>query len=1340
MTIGRHIAVIGFGLAVCLGSARATAPANDNFANRIALASGPVTVLVDTFDATSEANEPAPFVAGNQTVWWTWTASASGSVKVSTAGTFYETVVGVYKGTALGSLTTVATNHTVGSGASSVTFSAVSGQQYVIAEGTVGGGGQIYLEISVGTSLATITSQPQGTGVATGQTMGFNAGATAAGGLTLSYQWYQNGILLFDGTQTTPPIAGEVVSGSTTPTLTTANVQYGSSGTYVYCVIANSDGSGSASTAPASFTVFDNQEFVETPPAATAVTAGGTAIFTVTADGGPLPSFQWRKNTVNLVPGSQTSGSNVSISAVFDAVAHTTTSTLTITNANNNSSGDAGNYDVVVSNTTHVTDTTTQLNSETTPAVALTINKANQTAPTVYATGAMTYGSLYTATTNTGAGATNWSLGTGSTAPGAAIGLTSGVVTSTGLGIVYIKAKFIGDANHNASNYSSPDTSVTVSAAPTTFALNNTSFTYTGSAQGPTITASPGAATFTTGGTTSAIAAGSYTATATATGNYTGSNSSLGWTINKASATVNLGSLAATYDGTPHAATATTTPSGKTVTFTYNGSSTAPTAAGSYAVVGTISDPNYTGTASGTLTIAKATATVALGSLAATYDGTPHAATATTTPSGKTVTFTYNGSSTAPTAAGSYPVVGTVSDANYTGTNSGTLTIAKVPLTVTADPKTRVYGAANPAFTATLSGFVNSETGAVVSGAPSLSSAATATSPVGGYNIVPTIGTLGAANYSFGTFNNGTLTITKATLTVTAANKSRLYGAVNPAFTVAYAGFVNSDNAGSLTTPPTATTTAVLSSPAGVYPITPSGGVAANYSFSYVNGTLTVTPVVAADFNVDGKSDLVWQNTATGDRVVWLMNGTGFASAAALGTISTDWKIVATGDFNQDGQPDLVWQNSVSGECLVWLMNGTVFGSSVSLGTAATQWQIVGTGDFNGDGMTDVLWQNSATGERLAWLMNGTSVASSVSLGVVSTQWSIVGTGDFNADGQTDIVWQNTATGAGVIWLMNGPVFASKVSLGTIPAHWQIAGTGDFNGDGQADLILENLATGERDFWLMNGPVKSSTVVLGVVDPAWKIGRPPAPPPIDDFNGDGNSDLVWQNTATGERSIWLLDGTTFAGSISLGTITTQLQIAALGDFNGDGQTDIVWQNTATGKRVIWLMNGGSLSSSVSLGVVPVQWSIAGAGDFNGDGQTDLLWQNTATGERAIWFMNGTTFASSVSLGTVPVEWSIVAAGDFNRDGHCDILWQDTVTGDCLVWMMSGSTLLSTASLGTAPVQWSIAGTGDFNRDGQPDIVWQNTATGDRLIWLLNGTSFASAVSLGNVPVQWSIRN
>ncbi len=94
------------------------------------------------------------------------------------------------------------------------------------------------------------------------------------------------------------------------------------------------------------------------------------------------------------------------------------------------------------------------------------------------------------------------------------------------------------------------------------------------------------------------------------------------------------------------------------------------------------------------------------------------------------------------------------------------------------------------------------------------------------------------------------------------------------------------------------------------------------------------------------------------------------------------------------------------------------------------------------------------------------------------------------------------------------------------------------------------------------------------------------------------------------------------------------------DFNGDGKADILWQNTSTGQRVIWLMNGTALQSVVNLATVDTSWSIAGSSDFNRDGKADILWQNTSTGQRVISLMNRTVIQSVVNLGTVDTSWSI----------------------------------------------------------------------------------------------------
>jgi MBG domain-containing protein len=134
---------------------------------------------------------------------------------------------------------------------------------------------------------------------------------------------------------------------------------------------------------------------------------------------------------------------------------------------------------------------------------------------------------------------------------------------------------------------------------------------------------------------------------------------------------------------------ATATAASGAITFLTNsvGLSTNTVALGSAASATAILTPPYTVQAiysgdstyigsTNTLTVSNASAGVTLGNLSQTYDGTAKSATAITTPSGLTVLFTYDGSANAPTNAGTYQVIGTVSDPVYVGSATNNLVIA----------------------------------------------------------------------------------------------------------------------------------------------------------------------------------------------------------------------------------------------------------------------------------------------------------------------------------------------------------------------------------------------------------------------------------------------------------------------------------------------------------------------------------------------------------------------------------------------------------------------------------------------------------------------------------------
>jgi hypothetical protein len=177
-----------------------------------------------------------------------------------------------------------------------------------------------------------------------------------------------------------------------------------------------------------------------------------------------------------------------------------------------------------------------------------------------------------------------------------------------------------------------------------------------------------------------------------------------------------------------------------------------------------------TATATVNLKVNKATPTITWAAPAAIGYGTPLGSTQLDAKSPVSGAFAYSPAAGTVLAAGTHTLTATFTPADSTDYTTATatvhLTVNPGVLTVTANNASRVFGAANPAFTAAISGFVNGDTQSVVSGAAALTTTATAASPVGTYPIDAAQGTLAAANYSFA-FVSGTLTVTPATVTVT---------------------------------------------------------------------------------------------------------------------------------------------------------------------------------------------------------------------------------------------------------------------------------------------------------------------------------------------------------------------------------------------------------------------------------------------------------------------------------------------------------------------------------------------------------------------------------------------
>jgi filamentous hemagglutinin family protein len=171
----------------------------------------------------------------------------------------------------------------------------------------------------------------------------------------------------------------------------------------------------------------------------------------------------------------------------------------------------------------------------------------------------------------------------------------------------------------------------------------------------------------------------------------------------------------------------------------------------------------------------------------------------------------------------------------------GTLSVTPAPLLIAANDATRLYGAANPTFTETVSGLVNGETASVISGL-SLATVATSRSNAGAYAIVASGAS--APNYSI-QYANGTLSVTPAPL-ILQPSASMFYGSspTDAAITYSAIGFVNGDSLASLTRQPSFTTSATRTSNVGSYSIDASGGASPNYTIRYLQGEMRVNRAV----------------------------------------------------------------------------------------------------------------------------------------------------------------------------------------------------------------------------------------------------------------------------------------------------------------------------------------------------------------------------------------------------------------------------------------------------------------------------------------------------------------
>jgi hypothetical protein len=260
-------------------------------------------------------------------------------------------------------------------------------------------------------------------------------------------------------------------------------------------------------------------------------------------------------------------------------------------------------------------------------------------------------------------------------------------------------------------------------------------------------------------------------------------------------------------------------------------------------------------------------------------------------------------------------------------------------------------------------------------------------------------------------------------------------------------------------------------------------------------------------------------------------------------------------DFNGDGKSDVLWHGD-SGTIAAWDSGTPAGGHIIADPGPAASWHIAGVGDFDGNGKADILWQNDNS--AVAVWDNGTPAGGrSIADPGVLAGWHVAGVGDFDGNHRGDVLWRND-NGAVAVWDNGVPAGGHSVADPGAAAGWHVAGTGDFDGNGRDDILLQN-ATGAVAAW-DNGTPAGGHMVADSVAAGWHFAG------VGDFDGNHHDDILWRNDS-GAVAVWD-NGTPAGGRMIADSGAASWHIAQVGDFDGNGKADILWHSD-DGAVAVW---------------------------------------------------------------------------------------------------------------------------------------------------------------------------
>lgn len=235
-------------------------------------------------------------------------------------------------------------------------------------------------------------------------------------------------------------------------------------------------------------------------------------------------------------------------------------------------------------------------------------------------------------------------------------------------------------------------------------------------------------------------------------------------------------------------------------------------------------------------------------------------------------------------------------------------------------------------------------------------------------------------------------------------------------------------------------------------------------------GAFLETTERECDYNGDNEDDLFWVNESDGSVWVWTMDDDNILGAQYIGGVPANqgWKLITTTDFDDDGKSDLLWCNTNTGEVGAWITaNGNIsYRPIASLNPA--QWELAACGEMTEDGKPDFIWRNKQSNELWLWEMDRFQVEDAYAFFAAPAGWKVQAVADMDRDGDDDLIFRNDNGSNGILTMSNTDT-VSWEPLPFVAGNWSVVGLTDVNDDEDTDLLWQNDDTGECATWEMDG-------------------------------------------------------------------------------------------------------------------------------------------------------------------------------------------------------------------------------------------------------------------------------